>query len=392
VLELPRSLSEKRLAPERHQTRDATGPKTVLQPIVIRFGRLGDMVMMSAVLRLLHHRFATPCVVLGAGAWNSSLYLGHPDVARVWSFTRHFPFVLSLTWWRVLRLLRRSDPSPIYVLEHQPRQLARIRRMLASSGIDSARCLFITDAPSQVDEHWIDMSLRCARRTPDTLNPVDYPPPPATFKATPRLRVLDAERYEITDWLKERQLAGRQLVLIQPGNFRTMSRRRDRWRQSNADDKSWPVENWVGLFRKVLTTLPEAQFVLCGAPQEADMLREIQAAAAMPQVTVAAVPLRRLLALCESGHSMISIDTGPAHIAAAMDLPLVVMYGSESPARWLPRSASGSAVIAVGGPPASTRVDQLSIDDVFNAWSAVLPTVSTPAAALDTPTLSCESN
>jgi ADP-heptose:LPS heptosyltransferase len=131
VLELPRSLSEKTLVPEPLPTSAAAGPKNVLRPVVIHFGRLGDMVMTSAILRLLHHRFSSPCVVLGAGPWNSSIYVGHPDVVRVWSFARHFPFVLSLAWWRVLRVLRRSDPSPIYVLERQPRQLARIRRMLS---------------------------------------------------------------------------------------------------------------------------------------------------------------------------------------------------------------------------------------------------------------------
>jgi ADP-heptose:LPS heptosyltransferase len=243
-----------------------------------------------------------------------------------------------------------------------------------------------------VDEHWIDMGVRCARRTPDALNPADYPPPPATFRATPRLWVLDSERYQIAAWLKARQLSDRPLILIQPGNFRTMSRRRDQWRQSKADDKSWPMENWVGLLGKILATMPDARLMLCGAPQEADMLRQIQAVAALPQVTVAAIPLRQLLALCELAHSMISIDTGPAHIAAAMNLPLVVMYGSELQSRWLPRSASGSAVIGVGGPPVSTRVDQISVDVVFDAWSALLPTVKTGAAPTNTPTVSCESN
>jgi ADP-heptose:LPS heptosyltransferase len=396
VLDLPRSLGERDVAPGQMPVAAAIPPVAAaiprtLQPIVIRFGRLGDMVQLSAALRLLHQRFSSPCIVLGAGPWNSRVYMGHPDVARIRTFTRHFPFVLSWTWWRVLRELRRSDPSPIYVFERQSRQLARIRRMLALSGVNPARCLFISDTPFSADEHLLDSFERFAQRTPEAINAADFPTPATAAKPAPRLRVLDSERYELAGWLKNRQLSGRELVLIQPGNFRTMSRRRDHWRQANADDKAWPLENWVRLIEKVLTTLPKASVVLCGAPQEAPMLRQIQLTATSPRVAIGDLPLRQLMALCESAHSMISIDTGPAHAAAAFGLPLVVMFGAESPAHWLPRSPSGSAVIGVGGRPESTRVDQISVDKVFAAWKELLATLTAPARSSANPTLSCGS-
>jgi len=78
-----------------------------------------------------------------------------------------------------------------------------------------------------------------------------------------------------------------------------------------------------------------------------------------------------LFALYESAQSMVSVDTGPAHAAAALSLPLVVLYGAENPAYWLPRSPSGSKVIGVGGPPVATRADQVSVDTVFEAWRKV---------------------
>ena len=68
---------------------------------------------------------------------------------------------------------------------------------------------------------------------------------------------------------------------------------------------------------------------------------------------------------------MISVDTGPAHAAAALSLPLAVLYGAQSPRYYLPRSPSGSAVVGIGGPPLSTRVDQLSVDAVFEAWRSL---------------------
>jgi heptosyltransferase-2/heptosyltransferase-3 len=105
------------------------------------------------------------------------------------------------------------------------------------------------------------------------------------------------------------------------------------------------------------------------------MLREIQRAAGVQDIVAAELPLRQLLALSESAHSMISVDTGPAHAAAALGLPLVVMFGAESQRHWLPRSPTGSAVVGLGGPPMSNRVDQIPVEAVFNAWYSLLPSI-----------------
>src|ERR1017187_8567244 len=94
----------------------ATAPG--LHPILIRFGRLGDMVMLSPLLNLLHRRYRNPCWLIGSGPWSAQLYRGQEDVARIWSlFGRHTPFLLGPTWWRVLWALRHSGRSPIYVCE-----------------------------------------------------------------------------------------------------------------------------------------------------------------------------------------------------------------------------------------------------------------------------------
>ena len=57
---------------------------------------------------------------------------------------------------------------------------------------------------------------------------------------------------------------------------------------------------------------------------------------------------------------------------AALSLPLVVLFGGHSQAEWLPRSPSRSPVIGIGGPPISTRLDQISADAVFSTWLTLL--------------------
>src|SRR5690242_1657637 len=127
----------------------------------------------------------------------------------------------------------------------------------------------------------------------------------------------------------------------------------------------------VELLQRMHREHPDAVLLLRGSQEEVPLLQEIQEATGLKSVGTVGTTLRQLYALCEAASSMVSVDSGPGHAAAALSVPLVVLYGAESPLYWLPRSPSGSPVVGVGGPPASHRVDQLSVDQVFEAWRSV---------------------
>jgi heptosyltransferase-2/heptosyltransferase-3 len=145
---------------------------------------------------------------------------------------------------------------------------------------------------------------------------------------------------------------------------------------SPEDNKAWPVDRWAALLRHVQQRMPEAVIILVGAPQEEAVLEWIRRETNLSQVNLAVLPLSQLFALCAVSHSMISVDTGPAHAAAAVGLPLVVLFGAEPPRVWQPRSAVGSPVIGVGGPPMASRLDQIAEPAVFEAWCGLLERLS----------------
>jgi Glycosyltransferase family 9 (heptosyltransferase) len=340
------------------------------QPIVIWFGRVGDMILLSTLLDILHRRYRSPCWLIGAGAFIAQIYGAHRDVAQIRCLRRYTPFFFDITWWRVFWALRRDGSDPVYVCETDRRKLARVRRLLTLSGTDPARCLFITDEPSCRELHWVDRLVSFGRLTPPALRETDYPWPPVSPLGAPRLEVSASARADCAAWIASQGWSGRPIILLQPGNRRTM--RGNKLRVSPLDDKAWPIERWATLLRKIHVHVPQAAIVLCGAPKESLLLGWIRAATELPTVFTAELPLDRLLALCEAAHSMISVDTGPAHAAAALGLPLVVMFGGHAQAEWLPRSSSGSPVLGIGGPPLSARLDQIQVDTVFDAWLALL--------------------
>ncbi len=85
----------------------AAGSAPAVIPIVIRFGRLGDMVLLSPLLNLLHRRYHNPCWLIGSGPWSAQLYRRHENVARIWSISVHAVFDA----WRSLPVRSKAFPD-----------------------------------------------------------------------------------------------------------------------------------------------------------------------------------------------------------------------------------------------------------------------------------------
>jgi len=341
-------------------------PPSGSAPLVIRFGAFGDMVLLTPLLRLLHRRYGRPCRVLGSGGWLQPLFAGHPDVDVILKLaSRKRPYWLDATQRGLVAMLRAQPTGPVYVCDDW--SIDKIRWLLRRARIPDAHCVFANpDCMLREGEHWIERWQRFGAMTPAAF--ANTPPAAdADVPHAPCLVVRDADRADLHAWLRARGCGDAPLVLLQPGNKRTLKRGRA---GQIGDDKQWPLANWTGLIEALLQRDPATRIILCGAPPEAAMLHAIAASAHSDRVLAAGdeLPLRRLLALCEHAAAMVSIDTGPAQAAAALGCPLVVLYGAQPPSLWLPRSPTGSAVLALGGLPQRDRVDQIPLDEVLAAW------------------------
>jgi heptosyltransferase-2/heptosyltransferase-3 len=209
--------------------------------------------------------------------------------------------------------------------------------------------------------------LRFGRTTPAAFRAADYPWRDEDAHAAPRLYLDAKDRADADAWLRQRALADAPLVLLQPGNWHL----RRWWQEREVDPKFWPVESWVGLLRSVHESLPAANLLLCGSPVETPVCEAIAREANLPRLKLATtdLPVRRLLGVLERAHSMVSVDSGPAHLAAAMGCPLVVLYGGKySPQNWARRSAFGQPIVNLGAQPPTAGVARIAPAQVFAAW------------------------
>lgn len=337
-----------------------------LEPVVIRLGRMGDTMLLQPLLGRLRERYGNPCCLLAEGPWPRPMYAADPAVAEILQLSNpRQPLLLSPQRWLAVAALRRKRQAPFYVCEPEPRSVQKIQRLLALAGVAPENCVSL-GAPTRGVTHWADRLLQFGEQTPPAFQMVESAPSPPA--AVPRFCLTEQDHLDAQAW-RARCLPGSgPLLLVQPANKRTM-----RWNGVRAqadDDKAWPLECWGALLKRIADARPDLQILLCGTQAERRHLQAIRHAASAPaSVTVVAgeLPLRRLAAVLAQAESMLSVDTGPAHIAAAVDCPLIVMYGKADPRQWLPRSLS-TPVWALGGPPTRHRVDSIPVDEVFAAW------------------------
>jgi heptosyltransferase-2/heptosyltransferase-3 len=347
-------------------------------PLIVRFAAFGDVVLLTSLIEVLHRRYGRPVDLLTSGEWTAPLLAADPRVGHVQVVTsRRAAYAFCRSQQRAIAWLRQRASGPVYLCEPD----GKAQWLLDRAGIarDCVVRAFDHTAPEQI--HFTDWWQHIGRRTPQRFAAT----PVADLFTTdpvPRLHVEDADRRDLRAWLQFRGLAHVPLVLLQPGNKRTYKRGRLAGR---GDNKYWPAANWALLARLLLVERPGTQVLLCGAPSESGLLREIRERAKFAGVHELSqdLPVRRLLALLENAHGMISVDTGPAHAAAALDCPLVVLFGAQDQRVWRPRSRLGN-VIAVGGDagPAS-RVADIAVAQVADAWRRLSKrSAEFPAAAI----------
>lgn len=330
--------------------------------LVIQLDHLGDAVISQVIFPLLHQRYPEAEIHVLASPWNQEIFQMLPEVQRihVWAGNRfqrcggagegNFGWLRKLRWvgelwiwgWRLR--LQRYDLG-IDVRGELPHAvlmwLAGIRRRVgwASGG---GRFL-LTDWPSYRPARpelykRLDI-LKCLGIEPasprQTLWP-QLPPPPwakqSLVERFPELaKACSALQPESTDpqqLLSPRRAPGpaRPLVVCHIG--------------AGTEAKQWPFEHWSELIAQLLSR--PLRVVLVGGKSDqakaARLLENLPADPSRLSNTTGKLRLQELAALLEQADLLIGADSGPAHLAAAVGRPVVVLFsGASRLLQWRPR-------------------------------------------------------
>jgi hypothetical protein len=325
------------------------------------------MVLLTALIRVLHAQFHAPVDILTSGAWSEPLLRGQPGVGEIWSLrSRKTPYWLSTDQRSVVRKLRERGTGPTWYCDGSD----AARPLLARAAIADEFIVDVKDHPLLPGEHATEQWRRLAQIMPSALRAA-APDDRATAAVAPGcfLEVSDEQRGDLEAWLRARGIAATPLILIQIGNKRTMRRG---LRRLAVNNKFWPNERWAEVLRQVRRRHPDHALVLLGTGPEFALNQEVAALADIARLYNVAddLPIPRLVALLERAAGLITVDSGPAHAAAAVGCPLVVLFGKALPSLYRPWGTTAADVKVLCGTVAG-EPDMMGIDarSVIAAWS-----------------------
>lgn len=335
------------------------------RPLLVRFGAMGDLVLIQPMIRLLAARYGAPVDLLAAGGWVRPLYQGQPDVGEIHLLAkRKLPLWLSAEKRQLLQWLRQTGPRPVWYCDFDEKLVP----LLAQAGMDERWVVRAKAVGTRDGEHLVDFSQRLARTVPPALQHVAANSRTDLDDRDPNLGISATMQADVQDWLQAKGWLGKPLLLVQAGNRRTM--RTGLRRRMSTNTKWWPEDNWAAIIRMLAERHPDAVILLVGAPPEADLNDELLQRAGVAQAFNVAceLPIPRLLALQARAAGMVTVDTGPAHTAAAVGCPLVVLFGVADPVRIRPRGGDTPVEVLQAMHDGKPDMTAVSVDAVVQAW------------------------
>jgi lipopolysaccharide heptosyltransferase II len=291
--------------------------------LILKPSSLGDVVQALPVLRLIKQAKPHAHIYWWLNADLLPLLDGDPDLAGIFTFDRRG--WKSLRGWRdnfrsigAMRALRFD-----WVID-----LQSLSRSGAFAWLADGRLTIGLDSGREGAAGFYDIAV--PRPAPDA-HAVDW-----YLSVLPRLGVPADAPF---DWLPHReQPADKTLatdaarwVVIVPGA---------RW-----ENKRWPAAAFAEVVRGLSQKIPGVRFAILGGAVDAHAAKIISAAnPAACRNLVGHTALPEMLAWVRRAALVITNDTGPMHIAAALRKPIIALFGPTDPARTGPYRQPGSVL------------------------------------------------
>ncbi len=299
--------------------RPAREPRSIL---VVQLDHLGDAVLSTPMLRALRERFPAAAIDVLASDWNREIFEASPHVRRLHVSGRNWQARGQGGQSHLIEALRlgRRMRRHRYELGIDPRGDFLIALVLWLAGIPrrlgwaaGGGGFLLTDVPSwDPVRHEIDSRL--ALMTPLGV---------AGGARTPEILPSWADRYSVRELLATLPETHQPLLVLHVS--------------AGTSAKRWPVRYLSELVTRLLDQF-DGTIILVG--EEQDRLRARQIARRDTRLVdwTGRVTVLELAALLEEADAFIGADSGPAHIAAAVGTPSVVLFsGTNRLERWRPR-------------------------------------------------------
>jgi len=283
--------------------------------VVVRVGALGDTLMVTPAVRALRRENPQAQIDFLCSGPAGALLEHNPNITRIIRLHgRNLPYALSLEKRRLVRELGRRNYDLAILLESAP----RYRELLTRAGIRAIRGF--EEIPFNRNHHCIENYLNVAGVKASGAGDLDmelHLDPNEDAAAQRLLKDLPAPRIGIQMGYGPRRKKKDQSLKL----------------------KGWDRESWAQLIPKLLDI--GASILMTGSVEDREEVHSIVQRLPGERVRSLAgqTSVRELAAIIRNLDLFISVDTGPAHMAAALGTPLVVLWGPAIYEQTRPRSS-----------------------------------------------------
>jgi heptosyltransferase-2 len=135
---------------------------------------------------------------------------------------------------------------------------------------------------------------------------------------------------------------------------------------SGSEKKNWPEARWAELLQHLIDET-DFNLLLVGGEAEGERLQHLSATLPAPRVQVAqSVPLAELARLLQRCAAFIGHDSGISHLAAALGLPAIILWGDTVEEIWRPPQGNVRILKSNGG------LRTISVDQILQRLTEIL--------------------
>jgi len=129
--------------------------------------------------------------------------------------------------------------------------------------------------------------------------------------------------------------------------------------------KRWPVDRFISVAKKIQQQT-DCAWILFGGKNDSEITGQIESEAQTANLKIhnlaGKTSLRELMAVLKLCRALLTNDTGPMHLASALAVPVVAIFGSTSPELTGPIFSDGSRIIKSDAPCSPCFLRECPID------------------------------